>query len=189
MYVLAFCSYTFHNKYQEHHEQWSSPPWHGGSCSSLFRRPRVIVSEKQSIARSVEGCSGNFFLVLSLPWMQEPFSHQQDFISFNSCASWSPSQLPGIHHRSCRSYRSLAGLEEIGDAFQRGHCCSGWMRWNRITRKGTPLIAFQHGQFILHPNQLCMAMALTLRRSSLERGRSGRFVLCVNPSMRMCILQ
>ena len=92
--VLVFCKYTFHNKHQEHLQQWSCQPWHGGTCSPSFRQMRVIVTEKESIARSVKGCSGDLFFVPSLPWMREPFSHQQIFILFHSYPSWSSSRLP-----------------------------------------------------------------------------------------------
>ena len=46
-----------------------------------------------------------FFLVPSLTWIQNPFYHQQDFVSFHFFPSWSTSQPPGIRHHSSWPYR------------------------------------------------------------------------------------
>ena len=116
VHVIVSYKYIYHNKHQGHHQQWSCRPWQGGTCSLSFRRTWVIVAEKQSIMRSVKDCPSDFFLVPSLLWMGEPFSRQQDFISFHSFPSWLPSKLPGTHHRSNRPCRPLAILNLLKDA-------------------------------------------------------------------------
>ena len=45
--------------------------------------------------------------------------------------------IPGTHHRPNRPYRPLARAGKIAGAFQRGHGCSGWMRWHGSTRKAS----------------------------------------------------
>ena len=160
----------------------------------------------QSIVRSVEGCSGNFYSVLFLPRMREPLF--SSLIGPAGCCqdrrtkrryvplrprlfpTWSSSQLPRIHHCSNRPYMPLARPQDKTEvcsiavtAVPDG--CDG-----RKSKKSIPPSSFQHGRFIF-----------ILINFTRHWHCHGRFVIhlnqlrmpmatvAVHPTTKMCFLQ